>query len=328
MNKTTNKASTENISQLHARNKHQGRYDFDQLLETLPALSSFVRVNEFNDKSIDFSNPEAVKTLNQALLANFYGISNWSIPKGYLCPPIPGRADYIHYIADLLADSHSATNALGRKVRVLDIGAGANVIYPLIGFREYGWRFVGADIDKVAINNAQYILNNNMGCADAITLRLQNNQDNIFKNVIQVDDKFDLTMCNPPFHASLKDALAGTQRKWQNLAISQTKNTGKQILATNVKNNLNFGGQAAELYCTGGEEAFITRMITESVGFKTQCLWFTTLISKATTLPTVYRTLKKVNALQVKTIEMKHGQKKSRIVAWSFLNKQQDLWHK
>ena len=319
-------------SQLHPRNKHQGRYDFEQLIATNPALAGFVKPNQLNDASIDFTNAEAVKALNQALLAKFYNIPNWDIPTGYLCPPIPGRADYIHHIADLLVTNENGANTLEKKVRVLDIGVGANAIYPIIGFREYGWHFVGADIDKTAIKNAQNIINNNAGLTDAITLRLQTGRDNIFKNIISANDKFDLTMCNPPFHASFKEALAGSQRKWQNLAVSQTKNTTKQTITNKISNNpttLNFGGHAAELYCAGGEEAFINRMINESVLFNNQCFWFTTLVSKSTTLPAVYRVLKEVNALQVKTIEMAQGQKKSRFVAWSFLNKQQQLmWRK
>jgi 23S rRNA (adenine1618-N6)-methyltransferase len=40
-------------------------------------------------------------------------------------------------------------------VRVLDIGVGANCVYPLIGHAEYGWRFLGVDIDEAALANAQ-----------------------------------------------------------------------------------------------------------------------------------------------------------------------------
>ncbi|HYN54158.1 MAG TPA: RlmF-related methyltransferase, partial [Methylotenera sp.] len=155
---------------------------------------------------------------------------------------------------------------------------------------------------------------------------------NIFKGIVQQNETFDITLCNPPFHASLNDALAGTQRKLKNLAESQAKNfaqsrvTNKTLDKSSV---LNFGGQGAELYCDGGEEAFVIRMINESALIKNQCFWFTSLISKATTLPAVYRALKKVNALQVKTIDMAQGQKKSRLVAWTFLNvDQQRNWLK
>jgi len=83
---------------------------------------------------------------------------------------------------------------------------------------------------------------------------------------------------------------------------------------------LNFGGQGAELWCGGGEEAFVCRMIGESVQFRGRCLWFTTLISKSASLPGVYRALKQVGVLDSRTIEMAQGQKKSRIVAWTFLD--------
>ena len=301
-------------SELHPRNRHRARYDFAQLIQTSPALAHYVKPNQYGDASIDFSSPEAVKALNQALLKQFYAVRVWDIPKRYLCPPIPGRADYLHYLADLLSEASDGVIPRGQSVRVLDIGVGANMIYPLIGTHEYGWQFVGADIDAEALNNAQQIIEAN-ALSDSIALRLQENPTSIFKGVIRQDDKFTLTMCNPPFHGSLQEAQAGTQRKWRGL--------GKHIAKPGLRQNdsvLNFGGQNAELYCAGGEQAFVNTMIEESKQYAKQCIWFTTLISKAENLPGVYRALKKVNALQVKTIAMAQGQKKSRMVAWTFLN--------
>jgi 23S rRNA (adenine1618-N6)-methyltransferase len=303
---------------LHPRNQHQGRYDFDQLIKTSPELGRFVQLNLYDDASINFADPKAVKALNRALLQQHYAISGWDIPAQYLCPPIPGRADYVHYVADILASSNGGVMPTAEKIRVLDIGTGANVIYPLIGQHEYGWQFVGADIDPIALNNAHAIIERNSGLTTKIELRLQSSAGAIFIGVLQQDETFDLTMCNPPFHASLAAANAGTQRKWQNLG----KNSGHK-----AKTTLNFGGQAAELYCIGGEAAFIGSMILESAAIAYQCFWFTTLVSKASSLPGIYRGLKKVGALQVQTIAMTQGQKQSRIVAWTFLDaKQQQAW--
>jgi 23S rRNA (adenine1618-N6)-methyltransferase len=299
---------------LHPRNKHRGRYDFDQLIQASSVLAQFVKLNEYSDASIDFSNPQAVKALNQALLKQFYAIAIWDIPKQYLCPPIPGRADYLHYLADLLNTTNAGVIPKGETVRVLDIGVGANVIYPIIGNREYDWHFVGADVDSNALKNAQHLVDAN-DLSKVIELRLQSSPISIFKGIIEQGDTFHLTMCNPPFHASLAEAQAGTQRKWRGLG----KNVSKSRV--NVQSAaLNFGGQSNELYCEGGEEAFVTAMIKESKQFATQCLWFTSLISKASTLPSIYRALEKVNAIEVKTIEMSQGQKKSRLVAWTFIN--------
>lgn len=306
-NKSVAKGRAVPAESLHPRNPHRGRYDFRQLITVSPELAGFLSINAYGDESIEFADPAAVKALNRALLIHYYGIKGWDLPAQYLCPPIPGRADYLHYLDDLLADGGVAPT--GESVRVLDIGTGANCIYPLIGHRTYGWQFVGSDIDPVALTNAQRILDANPGLNAAIELRLQKSRDAIFQGIVKADEFFELTLCNPPFHASFHEASAGTQRKWKNLG----KVAAKSPL-------LNFGGQGAELWCDGGEEAFVCRMIAESAAFSEGCLWFTTLISKSASLPGVYRALRNAAVEDFRTIEMAQGQKKSRIVAWTYLD--------
>lgn len=304
---------------LHPHNLHRGRYDFAQLIASSPELAVFVAKNEYGNESINFVDPAAVKALNRALLKHSYNIKEWDVPAQYLCPPIPGRADYIHYLADLLSESNGSTIPRGKSVRVLDIGTGANCIYPLIGHAVYDWQFVGTDVDATALHNAQQILDANQ-LNDAIELRLQKSATEIFSGVTYADEYFDLTLCNPPFHASLAEARHGAQRKWKNLGKENDKRKNPV---------LNFGGQSMELCCDGGEEAFVTRMIEESESGKNNCLWFTTLISKSATLPHVYRKLKYSGAKENSTIEMSQGQKKSRILAWTFMDKdQQREWWK
>lgn len=305
-------------SGLHPRNRHRDRYDFKQLTASCPELGQFVKVNAFDDESIDFFNPEAVKMLNKALLTHFYGIENWNIPPGYLCPPIPGRADYIHHIADLLGSSNHGKIPSGEQVRCLDIGVGANCIYPIIGNREYGWSFIGADIDLVSIESAHKILDLNPVLRGKIELRLQPSRKDIFRGIIQKDESFDLTICNPPFHTSQAAARSGTLRKLNHLNPGKF---GKPVL--------NFGGQNNELWCDGGEEQFIHDMIRQSKQFATSCFWFSTLISKESNLKSVYEDLKRAEAVEVKTIPMGQGNKISRIVAWTFLTaEQQTEWVK
>ncbi len=303
-------------SDLHPRNQHRFRYDFEQLMLCCPELKAFVSQNKYNNLSINFSDPKAVKTLNKALLKQFYGILNWDIPPNYLCPPIPGRADYIQYMADLLSACNNGILPPGKSIRILDIGVGANCVYPIIGNREYGWHFVGSDIDSIAIQSANRIISSNNSLKDTIECRLQTASSAILKNMIRSSEVFDLSICNPPFHASLAEANAGTERKWKNLNLKKTS-----------KITLNFGGQNNELWCEGGEEAFVKKMIEESAQFPSQCFWFSTLISKKSNLPGVYRALMKAKALDIKTIDMAQGQKRSRIVAWTFLNEaQQNDW--
>ena len=297
---------------LHPRNLHRFKYDFDKLIASYPSLQDFVFVNEYQTETIDFSNPEAVKALNKALLLSDYDIQEWDIPANYLCPPIPGRADYIHYIADLLADSNQGTIPEGEQIVGLDVGIGANCIYPIIGNYEYGWSFVGTDIDEKALQNCKKIITQNPKLIDVISLQLQVEPRYIFKNIMLAEDKFAFTICNPPFHSSKEEAAKAALRKVNNL----TEKRNSQAV-------LNFGGQNSELWCNGGELGFITQMVYESVKYPFQCFWFTTLVSKKDTLKSIYKTLNKVGAVEIKTIEMAQGQKTSRFVAWTFLSKKQ-----
>jgi len=303
-------------SKLHPRNKHRHRYDFAQLIETCPALKPYVAPNKYGNESIDFFDPAAVKMLNKALLQQHYDIGYWDIPENYLCPPIPGRADYIHHIADLLGSENEGAIPTGEKINCIDIGVGANCVYPIIGHREYGWSFRGTDIDRKALQAANRIIENNPPLNEVIKFKFQTNPTDVFYNILDKKEKFDLTICNPPFHASAAEAQAGTLRKLKNLK-------GKKITEVTP----NFGGQPKELWCEGGEKQFIKDMIRESKRFAPNCLWFSTLVAKETTLKSIYRSLKRAVAVEVKTIPMGQGNKTSRIVAWTFLSqKRRDQW--
>ena len=303
-------------SKLHPRNKNRERYDFKQLIESFPELAQFVKLNIHQDESIDFADPEAVKMLNKALLKHQYGIINWDIPEGYLCPPIPGRADYIHHIADFLCRNNYGKIPAGLKIKCLDIGVGASCIYPIIGNKEYGWSFIGADIDPVSIESANKIVVSNPALQGKVECKLQPNPKDFFYGIIRKDELIDLSVCNPPFHASAKEAQAGTLRKLNNL--NQGKDTGPV---------LNFGGQNSELCCDGGEEKFVRNMILQSKKFASSCFCFSTLISKESSLKSIYKTLEQVEAFGFETIPMGQGNKISRIVVWTFLTtEEQNKW--
>ena len=282
---------------LHKNNIHNSSYDFELLCSNENSLKEFVFVNQYDIKTIDFSNAKAIIALNKALLKTHYNISYWDIPQNYLCPPIPGRADYIHYIADLIGSS--TKNIMG-----LDIGVGANGIYPILANSIYNWKFVCSDISSDAISNVNKIIQNNPTLKDNITCILQSEKHEIFNNIIKQNDRFDFTMCNPPFHSSEKEALKGTNRKNKNLNIKD--------------DTLNFGGMANELWCKNGEAAFIKKMIKQSIIYKDNVKWFTTLVSKKENLKDIQKHLKKLNALEVKIVEMTQGNKQTRFVAWRF----------
>ncbi len=301
---------------LHPRNKHRERYDFKQLTETCPELGKYVKLNTYGNESIDFANPKAVKWLNKALLKHYYDVDYWDIPTGYLCPPIPGRADYIHYAADLLGSSNNGKTPTGFRIKCMDIGVGASCVFPIIGVKEYGWSFIGSESDPVAIESANKIVNHNVSLIRNIKLRFQENKKDIFHGIMERNEPIDITICNPPFHSSPEEAREGTLRKLSSL------NHKKVTTPT-----LNFGGQNTELWCEGGEERFVRDMIRQSKQFGSNCFWFTTQISKQSHLESVYEALKHAGAQDIKTIPMGQGTKISRIVAWTFLKKdQQNGW--
>ncbi len=309
------KKQPKKIANLHPRNKHTGRYDFEALVASSPELQSFVTPNLKGEPSINFADPKAVLTLNKALLKQQYGIGFWEIPEGNLCPPIPGRADYIHHMADWLTSNNFGRMPVGPKIKCLDIGVGASLIYPIIGATEYGWSFIGSDIDANSLESSQQIIDQNNSLQN-IELRLQSNPKDILYGILNHEEKVDLTVCNPPFHSSAEEAQKGTNRKVSNLTGEKVKNA-----------DLNFSGQSNELWCEGGEKQFIRNYIKQSRKFGASVYWFSSLVSKETHLKAIYHQLENAGATQHHTIPMGQGNKTSRIVTWTFLTKaQQKEW--
>jgi 23S rRNA (adenine1618-N6)-methyltransferase len=305
---------------LHPRNRHRQGYDFTALAQQFPLLKRHLLTTQYGQLSINFSEPAAVKALNTALLKQHYQICDWSLPEGYLCPPVPGREDYLHHLADLLAEGGAIPK--GTQITALDIGTGANGIYPLLGTAIYGWRFVGSDIDAKALQHLQSVLNANPRIAALVSLRQQSQPQHIFANIIQPREYFDVTLCNPPFHRSAAEAQQGSLRKVRNLAANRGDKPTKQP-------QLNFAGRANELWCDGGEAGFLQRMISESKHYGAQVLWFSSLVSKAENLPQCYRWLTQQQAQAVRTLKMVQGNKQTRILAWSFLDENtRQTWRK
>lgn len=300
---------------LHPRNRHHGRYDFAALAAASPPLGAFITTDGEDGHRLDFGDPAAVRALNRALLRLHYDIAHWDLPEGYLCPPIPGRADYLHGLADLLARDHGGLVPRGAAVRALDIGTGANLIYPLIGHADYGWRFVGTDIDTVALRAAGAIIDANR-LPKAMEVRRQPDPARMLAGVVGEDEGFDVVLCNPPFHASAAQAAEGSRRKRRNLGATEDARADAR---------LNFGGHGSELWCPGGEAAFVARLIEESAGRDNPGIgarigWFSSLVAKSHHLPALRERLQRAGAREVCEVPMAQGQKRSRFLAWSFLD--------
>jgi len=279
---------------LHPRNLHQGRYDLPELSSGLPDLANYVHKNKHGIVTVDFSNPEAVFYLNKALLAHHYSLKFWEIPNGYLCPPVP------------LAEDNGSEIPKGPQVRGLDIGTGASAIYPMLGHRLFGWSFLATETDEVALKAALLNVESNQEALKGITVIQQTDKSKIFTGIIKEKDRFDFTICNPPFHTSANEAVQATKRKLRNLRIKKMDGSKTR----------NFGGRAHELWTEGGELKFIQSMILESRKFKNNCNWFTSLVSKKANLPILEKVLAQVSVEKKQVLQMGQGQKQSRILCW------------
>jgi 23S rRNA (adenine1618-N6)-methyltransferase len=224
----------------------------------------------------------------------------------------------MHYMADVLAASNQGKIPKGSGMRGLDIGTGASCIYPILAHSIYGWSFVGSEIDADALKAAQKNVSANPNLEANIQVRKQKKNKGAFEGIIQENEYFDLTVCNPPFHASAADAEAGTRRKARNLGGPKSD-----------KPVLNFGGKSNELWCEGGEVRFVSDMVRQSKTYGTSCFWYSSLLSKETSILPVTKVIQKAGAAEFRVIPMGQGSKSSRIVVWTFLSpKQQKIWAK
>jgi 23S rRNA (adenine1618-N6)-methyltransferase len=279
---------------LHPKNKFNKGYDFDALIVENPLLKEFVLENKFGSISIDFSNPNAVKELNKALLFSYDKLNLWNFSDENLCPPIPGRLDYILHLSDLLSEE--------KDIKILDIGTGATCIYPLLGVAEFNWNFIATDIDLDSLDSAQDIIDDNTLDAN-IKLRQQFDEQQILKGILEEDDFFSATMCNPPFYKSAEEARGANRRKSRNLGNNAVRN---------------FSGNNNELWYKGGEKVFLHNYLYESSLFSNKSKWFTSLVSKKENVESLQNSAKKLGAEEFKVINMNQGNKVTRIVCWRF----------
>lgn len=151
----------------HPRNKYADRApDFKALGQAFPELQQHLRLHQ-GGATIDFRNAAACKALTRALLQHDFGIT-WDVPDGQLVPPVTNRANYIHWLEDLLVLSPQPNTEF---VTGLDVGCGANCIYPLLGAALNGWRFVGTDITDIALEWAKQNVGSNPNLAKLIEIR-------------------------------------------------------------------------------------------------------------------------------------------------------------
>ncbi|XP_065014256.1 uncharacterized protein LOC135642220 isoform X2 [Musa acuminata AAA Group] len=320
---------------IHPRNRYSEKPpDFGLLAYLYPSFSPYVFPSSRpgGRPSIDWTDFNATRELTRVLLLHDHGV-NWWIPDRQLCPTVPNRSNYIHWIEDLLSsDLIPAWDCSDRKVRGFDIGTGANCIYPLLGASLLGWSFVGSDVTDAALEWARKNVESNPHLSELIEIRNANDflcsaevkpksgkiiegelfaeekeaeslepklvlssfsKPHVLVGVVKDDEKFDFCMCNPPFFESIEEA------------------------GLNPKTSC--GGTPEELVYPGGEQAFVTQIINDSVVLRNSFRWFTSMVGRKANLKVLVSKLREVGVSLVKTTEFVQGQTARWGLAWSFI---------
>ncbi|CCF75511.1 Protein of unknown function (DUF890) [Babesia microti strain RI] len=251
-------------------------------------------------------NPKLVSKCDVPIISNEDDYTSKIViaPNRYLSPCIPGRKLYLDTINSLLGPS-SDHKIYNNNVKVLDVGTGASVIYPLLGCCEYGWNFVATDICDDALNIARHNVYINK-LESKIVLRKQNNPFNMYNGVIDNYEFYHFTICNPPFYSSYDDRrnnfkthkMGNTRelifniphnctlklsQKYRNADDICHVNYGDYIIYPSGNDDLNNSLDETTSFKRNricGELAFITLMLIESRFYCNNALWFTSLISK------------------------------------------------
>lgn len=256
---------------------------------------------------------------------------------------MPNRSNYIHWIEDLLSSEIiPKINNNADNIRGFDIGTGANCIYPLLGASLLGWSFVGTDMMDVALEWAEQNVKTNPQISDLIEIRKVNT---CMDAVLGEDSKEDLqcygSKTNPSNSIGSESAPVPSSRRDD--AVEENSYSGPPILFGVVRDGETFdfcmcnppffesmeeaglnpktscGGTPQEMVCPGGEKAFITRIIEDSVRLKQSFRWYTSMVGRKSNLKSLIAKLREVGVTIVKTTEFVQGQTCRWGIAWSFV---------
>ncbi|AAW42333.1 conserved hypothetical protein [Cryptococcus deneoformans JEC21] len=284
---------------MHQNNPYlKQKPDFARLASRYPKFAPFVSVSEDGYTSINFQDPTALRELTKCLLKEDWNL-DVDLREDRLCPTIPNRLDYIYHVLDL--EPHLPSSSL-RPLRILDIGTGATAIYPILLARlRPDSRIVATEIDESSYNHAKATLEKNNIPPSSITVLKSPTPDPILFPLLECKGKsedWDLTICNPPFFASSQEMLQGMELKDRQAHAAPTASDN-------------------ELITRGGELAFITSMIRESIDIGHKCTWYTTLVGKYSSLQPLIETLREFKIDNYFVINMKQSRTSRWILGWS-----------
>ncbi|KAL1554425.1 23S rRNA (adenine(1618)-N(6))-methyltransferase [Salvia divinorum] len=303
--------------------------DFAQLASLYPSFEPYVFYSRDGCPRIDWTDFNSTRELTRVLLLHDLGV-NWWIPDGQLCPTVPNKLNYIHWIEDLLAlDIVPAIRVEGDITTGFDIGTGANCIYPLLGSSVLGWKFVGSDITDIAIEWANKNVESNPHLSNLIEIRWAGvgHGVGISENNPILSSEGSVQLSNPGTEnvGFLASSVLETQLN------AKKYYDGPPVLIGSVKDGEKFdfcmcnppffetmeeaglnpktscGGTPAEMVCSGGEHAFIKHIIEDSATLKDIFRWYSSMVGRKLNLNILVSELWKVGATVVKTTEFVQG---------------------
>ncbi|PRP85949.1 methyltransferase-like protein 16 [Planoprotostelium fungivorum] len=280
---------------LHARNALRDRPDFKELGTKYPEFGKFLSEKASGKLQLDWTNGEAVREYNITLLKHYYNIT-LTLPSDQLCPPVANRANYIHWIEDLIQIDPASRAGRG-SVRGIDIGTGASCIYPLLGCKinHPNWSFLAVDNDAQSLYIAEQNLNlNRQWLSDqnqSSLIQLRHVTDGTTLDYLG-QETYDFLMTNPPFFSDLEE--------------------------TQLNERVDATAKATEVVTQGGEVEFVGKIVENSMRTKGQVTWYTAMIGRKIDLTVLERKLRQCGVPHVKTSELSQGKTTRWAIAWSF----------
>ncbi|KAL3666227.1 hypothetical protein V7S43_009012 [Phytophthora oleae] len=284
----------------HHRNRYKDNPpDFYALGQQYPEFKQYLRnVDDIKCRaSLAWDDPFAVRELTKTLLLHDFGLE-WDIPINRLCPPLPNRLNYLHWIEDLIAPANWSEVAASEKksndaVSGIDVGTGANCIYALLAATMNKWKFIATEIDAESYECAKENVTRNH--LEKLISVKRTHTNNLLLEPLQnepPDLKFHFVMCNPPFFDSMSEADTNPDSSCM--------------------------GSVNEMVFPGGEVAFIGNMIMESEQLQNRVLWFTSMVGKKSSLRKLLALLRGAKVQSTRTTEFFQGRTKRWGIAWTF----------
>jgi 23S rRNA A1618 N6-methylase RlmF len=208
--------------------------------------------------------------LTRALLQAQFQLQLPYLESHHLCPPVPNRFFYVHWI-------HSSLLTMNERTGWgMDIGTGATCIYPLLATRCLDCNMLATDIDAQALSLAKRNVEANQMDDKIHLLQVppSHSQDPSRRppgGPLQrglaawgrPQQRFDFVMTNPPFYDPNDNSMEH---------VAPRAGDGRDRTAMTV----------SEGNYPGGEIGFVTELLADSLRARQSSKWFSSMLGKKT----------------------------------------------